>query len=62
VRWLLDYWARQHPDGGPQWLRPRLRPVTALWLWPLILVALLICATEGQPIVSWVAHMYGGGH
>jgi hypothetical protein len=25
------------------------------------LVALMIFATEGQPIVSWIAHMYTGG-
>jgi hypothetical protein len=62
VRWVLEYWARHHPDGGPGWLRPRLRPATALWLWPLLLVALMIFATEGQPIVSWIARMYTGGN
>jgi len=61
VRWFLDYWGRNHPEGSPGWLRPRLSPVTALWLWPLLLVALMILATEGQPVVAWIAHMYGGG-
>jgi hypothetical protein len=59
--WLWTYWTQHHPDGTPRWLRPRLRPVTALWLWPLLIVVMMICATEGQGIVSWVTHMYTGG-
>jgi len=59
--WLWDYWMKRHPDGVPRWLRPRLRPVTVLWLWPLLLVAMMILAIEGQAIFAWIGHMYGVG-
>jgi hypothetical protein len=59
--WLWNSWTQRQPEGEPQWLRPRLSPVTVLWLWPVLLVAMMLLATEGQAFFAWVAHMYAGG-